>query len=263
MYRLAEAEFSEARDKGQEYLDNRKGDLSSLATDVSENTRQGQIEESVVRRSVEKQALEDQGQRQQDISRQKEDLEELRRQYRSRLFDEEDLQYLKQSVFKGPDTRTISANKRVVQHHRLVRICVINLSVFQFPYLMVIKDCMKVGKRLSWHVWTRCPLHQSTNCFSYVYTYLATHERSWNLCDTAATYETAKERLERTFGNKRRQIASHLEELENVKPLRPGNARDLDRLTDLLHVNVVNIKGAGQHEQLGDGSPRTSVCARH
>ena len=63
-----------------------------MATDASGNTRRRRIEKSVVRKSVEKQALEEQVNREQDIARQKEDLEELRRQYRSRLFDEEDLQ---------------------------------------------------------------------------------------------------------------------------------------------------------------------------
>lgn len=105
-----EAEFSEAYDKAQEYLDNRKSELSSLATDASENTRQRRIEEGVVRKSVEWQALEEQVKREQDIARQREGLEELRRQYRSRLFDEEELQDLKESEIKGPETRKIPAN---------------------------------------------------------------------------------------------------------------------------------------------------------
>ena len=105
-----EADFSEAHDKAQEYLENRKDELSSLATDASENTRRRRIEERVVRKSVEKEVLEEQVKREQDIARQKEDLEELRRQYRSRLFDEEDLQDLKQSEFKASETRKFPAN---------------------------------------------------------------------------------------------------------------------------------------------------------
>ena len=62
------------------------------------------------KRCTEKQVLEEQVKRQQDIAHQKEDLEELCRQYRSRLFDEEDLQNFKESEFKGPETRKISAN---------------------------------------------------------------------------------------------------------------------------------------------------------
>ena len=56
--------------------------------------------------------------------------------------------------------------------------------------------------------------------------------------DTAAAYETAKERLEHKFGGKRRHIALHVEELESFKPLRPGNARDLESLADSLDVTV-------------------------
>ena len=70
MDRLA-AEFSEAHDKAQEYLDNRKGELSGLATDASENTRRRRIEESVVRKSLEKQTLEEQVKQEKDIARQK------------------------------------------------------------------------------------------------------------------------------------------------------------------------------------------------
>ena len=42
---------------------------------------------------------------------------------------------------------------------------------------------------------------------------------------SAAAYEMAKERLERKFGGKRHQIALHLEELENFKPLRPEKCK--------------------------------------
>jgi len=82
------------------------------------------------------------------------------------------------------------------------------------------------------------------------------------LGQSAAAYETAKERLERKFGGKRRRIAFHLEELENFKPLRPGNARDLERLADLLDVTVVNLKETGRHEELGSGSLCLSLCKK-
>ena len=58
-------------------MDNRKGELSSLATDASENTRRRRIKESVVRKSLEKQTLEEQVKPEQDIARQKEGLEEV------------------------------------------------------------------------------------------------------------------------------------------------------------------------------------------
>ena len=79
---------------------------------------------------------------------------------------------------------------------------------------------------------------------------------------SAAAYETAKERLERKFAAKRCQIALRLEELENFKPLCPGNARDLERLGDLLGITVVNLKKAGRHEELGSRSLYLSLCKK-
>ena len=79
---------------------------------------------------------------------------------------------------------------------------------------------------------------------------------------SVVAYETAKERLECKFGSKRRQIALYLEELENFKPLRPGNARDLERLADLLDVTVVNLKEAGWHDELGNGSLYLCLCKK-
>ena len=46
----------------------------------------------------------------------------------------------------------------------------------------------------------------------------------------------------------------HLEELDQFRPIRPGNAKDLDRLADLLDVIVINLKDAGRKEELGNGS---------
>ena len=79
---------------------------------------------------------------------------------------------------------------------------------------------------------------------------------------SGAAYEAAKERLERKFGGKRRQIALHLEELENFRLLRPGLAKDLERFADLLDVTVVNVKEAGRHDELGNGSLYLSLCKK-
>ena len=67
-------------------------------------------------------------------------------------------------------------------------------------------------------------------------------------------YEAAKERLERKFGGKRRQIAINLEELETFKPIRPDNSKDIENFADLLDIAVINLKEAGRIEDLGDGS---------
>ena len=47
-----------------------------------------------------------------------------------------------------------------------------------------------------------------------------------NLGHSAFAYEAAKDRLERKYGGKRRQIALYLEELEQFRQVRLGNARE-------------------------------------
>lgn len=53
-----------------------------------------------------------------------------------------------------------------------------------------------------------------------------------NLGHSATAYEAAKERLERKYGGKRRQIAIYLEDLEHFRQIRPGNAKDLENFAD-------------------------------
>ena len=62
-----------------------------------------------------------------------------------------------------------------------------------------------------------------------------------NLGHSGYAYKAAKERLERKFGGQRRQIAIRLEELENFKPPRPDNSKDLEDFADLLDIAVINL----------------------
>ena len=75
-----------------------------------------------------------------------------------------------------------------------------------------------------------------------------------SLGHSAAAYKAAKDRLERKFGGKRRQIALYLEELEQFRQIRPGNAKDIEEFADLLDIAMINLQEAGQHYELGDGS---------
>ena len=212
-----EAECSEAHDKAQEYLDNGKNELSSLATDASENTRRRPIEESVVSKSVEKQALEEQVKREQDIARQKEDLEELPRQYRSRLFDEEDLQDLKELEFGEPETRKISANNLAESRSTPL------LGKDMWNQLKCVSIPVFYGDKRLYEGWRTAFM----TCVDKApatpeYKLLQLHQYLSGdglkvvepLGHSASAYETAKERLERKFGGKRRLIPLHLEELE-------------------------------------------------
>ncbi|XP_071095446.1 uncharacterized protein [Haliotis cracherodii] len=70
---------------------------------------------------------------------------------------------------------------------------------------------------------------------------------------TAAAYDVALERLERKYGGKRRQIALKMEEVYNFRPIRPGNAKDLENYAELLDITVVSLREADKNEELGDG----------
>ncbi|MCG8077511.1 MAG: DUF1759 domain-containing protein, partial [Candidatus Thiodiazotropha taylori] len=67
-------------------------------------------------------------------------------------------------------------------------------------------------------------------------------------------YEAAKDRLERKYGGRRRQIAVYLEEIEHFKQVHSGNAKDLEQFADLLDIALRRLQEAGQFQELGDGS---------
>jgi len=75
-----------------------------------------------------------------------------------------------------------------------------------------------------------------------------------NLGHSAASYEAAKQRLERKYGGTRRHIALQMEEVDNFKPVRLGNARDFERFADLLDLMVINLTESGRDSELTYGS---------
>ena len=79
---------------------------------------------------------------------------------------------------------------------------------------------------------------------------------------SAAAYEAAIALLERKLGGERRKLALHLDELENIKSLRPGNTGDIERFADLLDVTVVNLKEANRHDELGKRTLYISLCKK-
>ena len=79
-----------------------------------------------------------------------------------------------------------------------------------------------------------------------------------NLEHSASAYEVAKERLERRYGGKRRQVTLYLEDLESFQKIRPGNAKDLEKFADLLEIAIINLKETGHYNELGDGVRQTS-----
>ena len=80
-----------------------------------------------------------------------------------------------------------------------------------------------------------------------------------SLGHSAAAYDAAKERLERKYGGKRRQIALCLEELESFHPIRNGNAKDMKKFADLLDIAVINLKEAERTEEFSNGTLYTKL----
>ena len=80
-----------------------------------------------------------------------------------------------------------------------------------------------------------------------------------NLGHSATAYEAAKDRLERKFGGSRRQIAIYLEDLENFRLIRQGNAKDLEQFADLLDIAIINLQETDQYHELGNGSLYTKL----
>ena len=202
---------------------------------------------------MERQALEEQVKREQDIARQREDLEELRRQYRSRLFHEEELQDLKESKIKGLQTRKVPANNWAESRSTP------SLGKDMWNQLKRVSIPIFNGDKRLYEGWKTAfiacvdkapatPEYKLLQLRQYL------SGKALKVVESLGHYETAKERLECKFGGKRHQIALQLEELENYKPLCPGNARDLERLADLLDVAVVNLREAGRHDELRSGS---------
>ena len=74
-----------------------------------------------------------------------------------------------------------------------------------------------------------------------------------NLSHSATAYHTAKERLERKFGGHRHQIALYLEEVDNFRPVCPGNYKEIEKFADLLDITIVNLKEANRSEELNGG----------
>ena len=71
---------------------------------------------------------------------------------------------------------------------------------------------------------------------------------------SAASYGAAKQRLHRKYGGVRRQIAGQMEQIDDFKYVRYGNAKDIEKFADLLDITVINVKESGRYEELGYGS---------
>ena len=219
-----ELEFSEANEKAQEYLDARTDGLSSLATEASENTRRFRITERVAKKSA-KQIRRDETKHKEKVDDYKESLRGLNRHYKE-TFDSGGQKFTKEPYEEPTLGRDM--------WNQLKRG---SIPVFN-------------GDRRAYEGWKAAFMayvHQAPATPEYKLLQLRQHLSGEALKiveplgHSAAAYEAAIAPLERKFGGERRKLPLHLEELENIKSLRPGNAGDIERFADLLDVTVVNL----------------------
>ena len=71
---------------------------------------------------------------------------------------------------------------------------------------------------------------------------------------SASAYRAAKDKLERKYGGKRRQIAMYLKQLEAFDPLKDGDSKSFEAFADLLETAMFTLKEAGRLEELGNGT---------
>ena len=69
----------------------------------------------------------------------------------------------------------------------------------------------------------------------------------------AAAYDAAKCRLNRRFGEDRCRFARFYEHIEKAKPVRPENSEELELFADFLDIVKINLKDAGQIDELKAG----------
>ena len=67
-------------------------------------------------------------------------------------------------------------------------------------------------------------------------------------------YEAAKARLNQKYGENRRQIQVHIDELPRVRPINADNPRELERFADIVERTVVSLKENKKFADLEGGT---------
>ena len=67
-------------------------------------------------------------------------------------------------------------------------------------------------------------------------------------------YEAAKARLNRKYGENRRQVQAHIDELRKMRPINADNPRELERFADIVERTVVSLKENKKFADLEGGT---------
>ena len=77
-----------------------------------------------------------------------------------------------------------------------------------------------------------------------------------SLGHSVTAIKSAQDRLDRKYGEKRRQIALYLEEFPLIGH---GHRKVKEEFADLLDIAMINLQEAKQHHELGVGSLYTKM----
>ena len=70
---------------------------------------------------------------------------------------------------------------------------------------------------------------------------------------TREGYETAKERLETKYGGTRRYLLLRMEDMDQLKAIKAGNAKELEKFVEVLDVLILSLARDNKEDELEDG----------
>ena len=270
-----EQEFADAQNRTQEYLDARKDDPSSIASDMSRKVRELQLQEREAREFaelLEAGAIHEEEEialakrkMEQEYEQRMNELESRSQAGKEQLLNAKaEMKKKQNAVERGTDEELglgYYGSPTMPKRDKIQDIDD-NSPAPPSPSTEIGHDLWKQLKRVSIPVFSG----EKSTYENWKAAFLACIDKApatpeykllqlrqylsgeaikviENLGHSAAAYEAAKSRLERKYGGTRRQIALYIEELESFRPIRMGDAKDLERFADLLDIAVINLKG--------------------
>ena len=80
-----------------------------------------------------------------------------------------------------------------------------------------------------------------------------------SLGHSSTAYMMAKEKLQRKYGGKKRELAIFLDKLDSFPQLKTGDPRSFEAFADLLDTAVMKLEEAGRIDELSNGTLFTSL----
>ena len=73
------------------------------------------------------------------------------------------------------------------------------------------------------------------------------------LIHSPMAYKVARDILEEKYGGEIRRAAMFLEQVDKFTPLKNNSGQELQRITDMLNLLIINLQESNRKEELGNG----------